>query len=384
MTSVKRFFHGMEGSFFLFGPRGTGKSTWLQKHFSHAIRLDLLDRETYRHYAARPERLSRVVAGLTSAHCIVLDEVQKIPELLDVVHQQMEKHPEHRFILTGSSARKLKRSGVDLLAGRAVQATMHPFMAAELGDAFDLDTALQLGMVPVIRGGSVPERTLSAYVGLYLEQEVKAEAVVRDVGNFARFLEAISFSHASVLNISTVARDCQVNRNTTQSFVEVLEDLLLAFRVPVFSRRAKRHLVSHPKFFFFDAGVFRSVRPSGPLDSPSDMAGPALEGLVAQHLRAWIAYGDMLKTELFYWRTKSGSEVDFVVYGDNTFFAVEVKHSRNVYREDLRSLRAFRDDYPEANVALLYRGDEQLSIDGVLCIPIDVFLRKLMPGVLPF
>ena len=114
------------------------------------------------------------------------------------------------------------------------------------------------------------------------------------------------------------------------------------------------------------------------------MAGPALEGLVAQHLRAWIAYGDMLKTELFYWRTKSGSEVDFVVYGDNTFFAVEVKHSRNVYREDLRSLRAFRDDYPEANVALLYRGDEQLSIDGVLCIPIDVFLRKLMPGVLPF
>jgi predicted AAA+ superfamily ATPase len=384
MTSVKRFLRDIEGSFFLFGPRGTGKSTWLRKHLSNAVRLDLLDRETYRHYAAQPERLVNLVAGLTGPQCIVLDEVQKIPELLDVVHQQMEEHPEHRFVLTGSSARKLKRSGVDLLAGRAVQATMHPFMAAELGDAFDLDTALQLGMVPVVRAGAVPERSLGAYVGLYLEQEVKAEAIVRDVGSFARFLEAISFSHASVLNISTVARECQVGRNTTQSFVEVLEDLLLAFRVPVFSRRAKRHLVSHPKFFFFDAGVFRSVRPSGPIDSPSDMAGPALEGLVAQHLRAWIAYGDMLGTELFYWRTKSGSEVDFVVYGGSTFFAVEVKHSRNVYREDLRSLRAFREDYPEATVALLYRGDEQLSIDGVMCIPVDVFLRTLVPDVSPF
>ncbi len=383
MTSVSRFFKPSPGSFFLFGPRGTGKSTWLKKHFCDAVCLDLLDRETYRIYAARPERLRDLVEAQPEPKHIVLDEVQKIPELLDVVHQQMEDHPQHRFILTGSSARKLKRSGVDLLAGRAVETTMHPFMAAELGDVFDLDTALQRGLVPVVCSATVPSKTLAAYVGLYLEQEVKAEAMVRDVGSFARFLEAISFSHASVLNLTEVARECQVNRNTVQGYVEVLEDLLLAFRVPVFSRRARRLLVAHPKFFFFDAGVFRSVRPSGPLDSPSEMAGPALEGLVAQHLRAWIAYGNMDRTEIYYWRTKSGTEVDFVVYGESAFFAVEVKNSQNVYRRDVKSLMAFKDDYPEAQVVLLYRGKERLMVDGVLCVPCAQFLMQLVPGQNP-
>jgi len=383
MTSFERLFRNPKGSFFLFGPRGTGKSTWLKRHMTDAVTLDLLDRETYRHYAARPERLRDLVASLKGDRCIILDEVQKIPELLDVVHQQMEAHPGHRFVLTGSSARKLKRTGVDLLAGRAVQTTLHPFMAAELGDAFDLDMALRLGMLPVVLGGADPERALASYVGLYLEQEVKAEALVRDVGSFARFLEAITFSHASVLNISSVARECQVHRNTAQSFVEVLEDLLLGFSVPVFSRRAKRHLASHPKFYFFDAGVYRSVHPSGPLDRPSEMAGPALEGLVAQHLRAWIAYSEEQGPKLHYWRTKSGSEVDFVVYGGSSFFALEVKHSGNVYREDLRSLRAFRDDYPEARAALLYRGSEHLVMDGVACLPVTDFLRRLRPGVPP-
>jgi predicted AAA+ superfamily ATPase len=232
----------------------------------------------------------------------------------------------------------------------------------------------------VVRATPDPAKTLGAYVGLYLEQEVKAEAVVRDVGGFARFLEAISFSQASVLNITDVARDCQVNRNTVQSYVEVLEDLLLGFRVPVFSRRAKRHLVSHPKFFFFDAGVFRSVRPSGPLDTAAEMAGPALEGLVAQHLRAWIAYGGLIRTGIYYWRTKSGTEVDFVVYGTDTFFALEVKNARNVHRHDVKPLLAFKQDYPQARVALLYRGAERLRLDGVLCLPCAEFLRQLVPG----
>jgi predicted AAA+ superfamily ATPase len=256
-------------------------------------------------------------------------------------------------------------------------------MAAELGDAFDLDEALRMGLVPVVWSAPVPERSLAAYVGLYLEQEVKAEALVREVGSFARFLEAISFSQASVLNITAVSRECEVNRNTVQSYVEVLEDLLLAFRVPVFTRRAKRHMVRHPKFYLFDAGVFRSVRPMGPLDSPAERAGPALETLVAQHLRAWIAYGERQGLKLFYWRTKSGAEVDFVVYGDRTFFALEVKNSRNVHRRDVRSLRTFREDYPEARVALLHRGSETLMVDGVRCLPCEEFLRRLVPGRSP-
>lgn len=380
MISVRRFFKTPSGSFFLFGPRGTGKSTWLKENFPDALRIDLLDRETFRLYAARPERLRELISAQANPVCIVLDEVQKLPELLEVVHQVMEERPGHRFILTGSSARKLRRAGVDLLGGRAVQTSMHPFMAAELGDAFALEAALETGLVPVVRAAADPARTLAAYVGLYLEQEVKAEALVRDVGSFARFLEAITFSHGSVLNVNAVARECQINRNTVQKHVEVLEDLLLCFSLPVFSLRAKRHLISHSKFYFFDAGVFRSVRPSGPLDSPAELAGPALEGLVGQHLRAWIAYGGMNRTALHYWRTKSGTEVDFVVYGPDVFCAVEVKNGRNVHRRDVRPLLTFREDYPQARVALLHRGAERLTIDGVLCLPCEAFLRDLAPG----
>lgn len=347
--------------------------------------VDLLDREMFRHYAARPERLRELTAARKGSATVILDEVQKLPELLDVVHQEMEENSRYRFIMTGSSARKLKRSGVDLLAGRAALTTMHPFMAAELGDEFDLQMALETGLVPVVYSAPDRRAALSAYVGLYLEQEVKAETLVRDVGAFARFLEAVSFSHASALNLTAVARECQVHRNTVEGYVEVLEDLLLAFRLPVFARRAKRHLAQHPKFYFFDAGVFRSVRPRGPLDAPEEMAGATLEGLIAQHLRAWIAYGDRPDIGLHYWRTKSGVEVDFILYGEETFAALEVKNARQVHRSDVRSLRAFKQDYPQAQACLLYRGREKLVLDEVPCVPCEDFLRELMPGsMLPF
>ncbi len=385
ITPFHRFFKMPAASFFLLGPRGTGKSTWLKQNCANAIMIDLLDRETYRLYAARPERLRDLIRGAKTPSYFVLDEVQKVPDVLDVVHQMMEETPMHTFVLTGSSARKLKRTGVDLLAGRAALTTMHPFMAAELGADFDLDTALDTGLIPVVYAAPDRRAALAAYLGLYLEQEVKAEAMVRDVGGFARFLEAIAFSHASVLSISTIARECQVNRNTVQGYVDVLEDLLLAFRLPVFTRRAKRHLAQHPKFYFFDTGVYHSVRPRGPLDAPEEMAGAKLEGLVGQHLRAWIAYGAATGTNLYYWRTKSGTEVDFIVYGENVFAAIEVKNSRHVYKSDVRGLRAFHEDYEEARLCLVYRGREHIVIDDVLCIPCDEFLAALHPEKeLPF
>ncbi|MGA1193201.1 MAG: ATP-binding protein [Kiritimatiellia bacterium] len=379
MTSVTRFFHKPGGSFFLFGPRGTGKSTWLKEHYAGAIMIDLLDRHAFRLFAAHPERLIDRVTSESSQRVVVIDEVQKIPELLDVVHKLMEDNPDRTFILTGSSARKLKRAGVDLLAGRAALKTFHPFMAAELGSNFDLSSALTNGLLPVVYSSVDPKEALQAYIGLYIEQEVKAEAVVRDVGGFARLLETLSFSHGSVLNITGVARESQVNRNTAQTHIEVLEDLLLSFRVPVFSKRAKRHLIQHPKFYFVDAGIFRSVRPRGPLDRPEEMSGAALEGLVAQHLRAWLAYRPGDDTKLFYWQTKSGVEVDFIVYGENTFVAIEVKNAARVYRSDVSSLRTFGKDYPEAQTFLVYQGRERLVVDDVLCVPCDEFLRHLHP-----
>ncbi|MFS6826041.1 ATP-binding protein [Cyanobium sp. ATX-6F1] len=324
MAAVQRCLQEPAGSFFLFGPRGTGKSTWLRQVHGTAYWLDLLNPEAQRLHQARPERLRERLAAEPTISTVVIDEVQKVPALLDVVHSLVEERPGLRFVLTGSSARKLRRGSWNLLAGRLVAASMHPFLASELGAAFSLERALRIGLVPLVLEAADPEQTLRAYTSLYLREEVQAEALVRDLGGFARFLEGISFSHGSTLNLSAVARECQVGRKTVESYLGILEDLLLAFRVPVFSRRAQRQLVAHEKFFYFDAGVFRSLRPAGPLDAPAEIEGMALEGLVAQHLRAWMAYRGSID-KLFYWRTKAGREVDFVVYGPESFAALEVE-----------------------------------------------------------
>jgi len=367
------------GSFFLFGPRGIGKSTWLRGLREQAVWIDLLDPETFRLFQARPERLEERIAAQPQATVVVVDEVQKVPALLDVVHKLVEAKRQLQFILTGSSARKLRRGAANLLAGRLTELHLHPFMAAELGDDFELQRALEIGLVPLVWGAAEPAQTLRAYASLYLQEEVQAEALVRNVGAFARFLEAVSFSHGSLLNLAEVARECQVGRKTVEGYLEILEDLLLSFRVPVFTRRAQRHLVAHDKFYYFDAGIYRSIRPRGPLDSMAEIEGMALEGLVGQHLRAWASYRSE-PAELSYWRTKSGSEVDFVVYGAGVFAAIEVKRSRNVHHTDLRALKTFQEDYPEASVCLLYLGQEEIKISGVLCLPCSSFLAKLHPA----
>lgn len=385
MTPLHRFFQDPGSSFFLFGPRGTGKSTWLREHFPDAVWIDLLEPDAYRDYAARPERLRERLAASPEASLVVIDEVQKVPELLNVVHGLLERQKRSaerqvRFILTGSSARKLRRGGVNLLAGRALLRHLHPFLASEVGaDRFDLTQALQLGMLPLVWAAAQPADVLRAYVGLYLREEVQSEGIVRNLGDFSRFIEAISFSHAAVLNLSDVARDCQVSRSTAEGYLGILEDLLLASRLQVFTRRARRQLVAHPKFYWFDAGVFASLRPTGPLDLPQELGGAALEGLVAQHLRAWIDYSAE-QHQLSYWRTRAGSEVDFIVYGPSGFWAFEVKHATSIRPRDLRSLRAFGEDYPEAQLRLLYRGREPLEISGVRCLPCENYLLQVVPN----
>jgi uncharacterized protein len=377
MEVLPRFLPAPNSSFFLFGPRGTGKTTWLRQEFPSAVFVNLLKPDTFRELSARPERLVELIRGGPEGVSVVLDEVQRVPELLTVVHDILESPERRRFILTGSSARKLRRGGVDLLAGRALFHTSHPFMAAEL-PSFNLDQALQTGMIPLVLAAEDPPEALRAYASLYLEEEVRTEGWVRNIGDFARFLEAVSFSHGAVLNISNVARESQVKRRTVDGYLEVLEDLLLGFRLEVFTRRSRRETSAHPKFYYFDAGVFRSLRPRGPLDRPEEVDGAALEGLVAQHLRAWIAYssGDF---ELFFWRTRAGSEVDFVVYGPDGFWALEVKNTRQVRPEDLRALRAFKEDFPEAEALLLYRGEDRLRKKDTLCLPVEEFLRELRP-----
>jgi len=379
MEVISRFFIDPGKSFFLFGPRGTGKSTWTASAHPEALTINLLEPDLFRSYSSRPERLREILLGNPSRRTIIVDEIQRVPELLGLIHLLIEEDQSRRFILTGSSARKLKQSGVDLLAGRALLKTMHPFMAAELGEAFSLEKALITGLLPLVVASDRADDVLRSYAALYLKEEVQAEGIVRNVGQFARFLEAMSFSHGAVLNASAVARECEVERKTVVGYIQILEDLLLGYRVPVFQKRARRATIDHPKFYFFDTGIFQSIRPRGPLDRPEEISGAALEGMVAQHLRAWISYAND-RNQLFFWRTRAGAEVDFVIYGDDGLWAIEVKNGSKIHDADLRGLRAFRSDYPEARAILLYRGRERISRHGILGLPCEEFLKDLIPG----
>jgi predicted AAA+ superfamily ATPase len=244
-----------------------------------------------------------------------------------------------------------------------------------------MENALEMGTVPLIWFSPDPADTLRSYVALYLREEVQMEGLVRDVGAFSRFLEAASFSHASVLNVANVARECQVERKTVAAYFEILRDLLLAFDLPVFSHRAKRELSTHERFYFFDAGVFRSLRPTGPLDRPEEISGAALEGLVVQHLKAWADYRDD-GHKVYFWRTRSGLEVDAVVYGPAGLWGIEVKNSATIQPAHLRGLTAFRDEYPDARLILLYQGTEPRLTNGIHCVPCQDFLKTLRPSAL--
>ena len=380
MKQIERALHDIEGSYFLFGPRGTGKSTWLTERFPKAQIISLLDPAVRRELRAYPERLRNYIQAKPDRLTVVIDEIQRAPEVLDVVHQLMDEKAPYRFIMTGSSARKLKRNAnADLLGGRAVKRMCHPFLARELGDSFDLDEALRYGMIPLVRfpKSGTSASVLKTYLDLYIEEELITEGVIRKVDSFFRFLEVASFSHASVLSASEIAREAEVKRSTVDTYFEILEEMLIISRLPVFSKRAKRRLVGHDKIYFFDAGVFRTLRPRGPLDRATEIEGACLEGLVYQQLRAWNDYLDE-PNRLYFWRTRNGVEVDFVIYGPKTFRAIEVKNSMRVDRSDASGLEAFHADYPEAELTLLYRGERSQRItDNVTAVPVSEFLVGL-------
>ena len=382
MAFIPRLLSAGRDHYFLLGPRGTGKTSWCTHQYPDALRVDLLNPAILRRYMAAPEYLIEVIGANSRAKQILIDEIQKLPALLEVVHLLIERKTGQQFVLTGSSARKLRREGVNLLGGRATQKLMHPYMAVELGPRFKLGTALRQGMLPVVWAADDPIAVLEAYNALYLHEEVQQESLVRNIGAFARFLQAMSFSHASVLNLANVSREAQVSRKTVEGYLQILEDLSLGFRLEVFTRRARRGLAAHPKFYFFDTGVFRANRPAGPLDSPTEIDGLALEGLVAQHLHAWCDYSQGKHT-LYYWQTRSRNEVDFVLYGESGIYALEVKNARRADSSDFTSLRHFAEDYPQSRRYLLYRGEDRLIRDGVLCMPCEEFLRALRPNSFP-
>ncbi|MCM2280723.1 MAG: ATP-binding protein [Bdellovibrionaceae bacterium] len=359
-------------SFFLFGPRGTGKTTWLRDQLKADVRIDLLDSEVYQNLLASPARLSEFIT-VKKPKLIAIDEIQRVPRMLDEVHRLIEEK-RWIFALTGSSARKLRRENVNLLAGRALSLHFHPLTALELGDDFDLSTSLKWGHLPSLKTEKDKRAYLKSYVTTYVREEVLQEGFTRNIAAFSRFLEAASFSQGSVLNISSVAREASVERKVGEEYFTILEDILIGARLPAFQKKAKRRVTAHPKFYYFDVGVYRAIRPLGPLDDTNSVNGIALETLVYQELRA---INDLLAWdfELSYWRAHTGEEVDFVLYGERGFFAIEVKLTNRIRPEDLKGLRAFQSDYPKAHPILLYAGDRQLRIDDCAIVPVAKFLK---------
>lgn len=364
-----------QNSIFLFGPRGTGKTSWIKQSLASEIYLDLLDSSTYNPLAANPSRLQDLIPQ-NYAGWVVIDEVQRIPELLNEVHRLIE-HKKIKFLLTGSSARSLRRSGVNLLAGRALKYSMHPLVIQEFGNTpFQLDTILQFGLLPAAIGHSDPEKYLESYVQTYLREEVLQEGLTRNLGTFTRFLEVASFSQGQVLNISEISRELALSRTSVANYFDILEDLLLAVRISVFSQRAKRKVITHQKFYFFDTGVYRILRPQGPLDSTAELEGAGLETLFFQSLRAIIDYYE-LNYKIHFWRTLAGDEVDFVIYGPRGFHAFEIKRSSQIKPKDLKGLKNFGEDYPEAKLYALYLGNHKEYHGNINVMPFEEALRLL-------
>jgi predicted AAA+ superfamily ATPase len=374
-------------SFFLFGPRGTGKTTWLRAVLpearSHWFDL-ILDRELLR-LTRDPDRFTQEIEALPAGSWVVVDEVQKLPSLLNRVQDLISRHGARRYLfaLTGSSARKLKRGGVNLLPGRVVNRAFFPLTAAELGGDFDLEDVLRFGSLPAVwgEGGGAAERIdlLEAYVQNYLTQEVRAEALVKDLEPFTRFLDVAALTNGQVTNVAAVSRDAAVARPTVQGYFEILIDTLIGFWLPAWRPRAKVKEVGHPKFYLFDPGVVRAI--TGQLRDPlSDTErGTLLETYVLHELRAWMNVS-ACGGQLSYWRTPSGSEVDFVWTRASRACGVEVKASRRWRREDGAALRQMVAEGVVQRGFGVYLGDAPLKDGAIEILPLAAFLARLAAG----
>lgn len=361
-------------SFFLFGPRETGKTTWLKMNFKESVYLDLLESKLNRTLLATPEKLENYIPPNYTGW-IILDEVQKVPALLNEVHRLIE-NKKYKFILTGSSARGLRRKGINLLAGRALTYYFHPLTQAELGTDFSLLHSLKYGQLPMAHTSNNPNKFLESYIQTYLEEEILQEGLTRNIGNFSRFLETAAFSQGEVLSISQVAQEAQLERRTVENYFRILEDLLIGYRIPVFNKRAKRKLISHNKFYYFDTGVFRTLRPAGPLDSESEIDGPALETLFLQEIQALNDYYE-LGYKIYYWRSISGLEVDFVLYGPKGLLAFEIKRKANIQKNDLKGLLAFSTDYPEAKSFVFCSTNREEYRNNIKILPLENAFEEL-------
>ena len=365
-------------TFFLWGPRQTGKTTLLKAAYPDALWIDLLKAEEYRRYLQNPEFLRAELAASESIRQVVIDEVQKVPQLLDEAHWLHENRGIH-FALCGSSARKVKRGQANLLGGRAVRYELHGLIAGEIGREFNLDRLLNHGYLPRMYLSDRPQRLLSAYVADYLKEEVAAEGLVRNLPVFSEFLNVASLSDTELVNFSTIARDCGVSSHTIKGYFQILEDTLLGRWLPGYTRRPKRRVIAAPKFYFADVGIVNHLARRGELRPGSELYGKAFENWVFHELSAHNAYAESFAT-LSYWRLASGIEVDFIV--NDMQVAVEAKSAVKVTTDHLKGLRALGQDHPGIGrrVVVCLERKSRRTEDGILILPAAEFCERLRAG----
>jgi len=329
-------------SFFLLGPRGTGKSTWLHGAFAQARFVDLLEEQTFHRLMVDPGAFAAELRAVPSESWVIIDEVQRLPNLLNEVHRAIEQRG-MRFVLCGSSARKLKRAGVNMLAGRAVRRSMHPFVPEELGDGFSLEDALTWGLLPIVWASADKQDTLAAYAQFYLREEIQAEALVRNLPGFARFLPVAALFHGQTVNVTNIARDAGVARTTVNGYLDLLEETLLCFRLPAYEGKLRVRERKLPKLYWADPGIVRAMKRTTSPPSPEER-GTLFEGLVAQLLRAYQDYRGLFE-DMRYWAPagRKATEVDFLLSRGDEFVAVEVKSGRQFAKTWCRGLRAAAD-----------------------------------------
>lgn len=368
-------------SFFVFGPRGTGKTTWLKSTFPDAVWFDLLRTQTFLGLSRRPESFRQQIEAQPSGTWVVVDEVQRLPMLLNEVHSLMaDRGQAYRYALSGSSARKLKRTEANLLAGRAINRQFFPLVAAELGREPDPEEILRFGLLPQIRTEpAVAVDFLDAYVANYIREEIQQEALVRNLDSFSRFLEVAALMNGQIVNVSGLARDAAVARPTVQGYFALLIDTLIGFWLPAWRKRARAKEVASPKFYLFDPGVARALagRCREPLDGTE--RGFLLETWILHELRAAMSFRST-GGRLSYWRTPSGSEVDFVWSRGSHAIGVEVKAAsvwRTEYGAPLKSLMAAGALQAAYGV---YTGSVELQDGPVRVMPLFRFLEVLASG----
>jgi predicted AAA+ superfamily ATPase len=365
-------------TFFLWGPRQTGKTTLLHATYPDAFRVDLLKADEYRRYLQNPERLREELTTRSAAQ-VVIDEVQKVPALLDEV-QWLHERRGLRFALCGSSARKVRRGGANLLGGRAVRYELHGLTARELGDAFDLDRLLNRGYLPRIFVSEKPRQLLESYVADYLKEEIAAEGLVRNLPVFSAFLDTAALSDTELVNFATIARECGgVSPPTVKEYFEILVDTLLGRWLPAYTKRPKRRVIAAPKFFFADVGVVNHLARRGEVQRRSELFGKAFENWVFHELCAHNAYSGALAT-FSYWRLAGGTEVDFIV--NDMEVAVEAKGTAHVTADHLRGLRELIRDHPRIGrrVVVSLESRARRTDDGIDVLPVAEFCRRLSTG----